>query len=103
MIDFSPKFTKIFGAIASPLTLVVAVILISAWALTEGYLGLPKIGKFGLAMLTLFILWCIQRKHKREAKEIHMEISALTQYVKCERKRNSRQNGNGFKAGKRSR
>ena len=106
MNDPSPKFTKILGAIASPWTLVIAVLLLSTWALTERYLGLPKIGKFvvnvSLAILTLFVLWRIQRRQGREAKAIRMKIAALTRYVKCARKRNARQNGNGFKAGERS-
>jgi low affinity Fe/Cu permease len=86
MSDSSSKFTKILGSIASPWTLVIAVLLLSAWALTEGYLDLPKIGKlvinFSLATLTLFIVWRIQRKQAREVKAIRMKIAALTRYIK---------------------
>lgn len=99
-----PRFIKIFGIIVSPWTLIVAVFLISIWALAGRFFGLSKNWSFAInfsiSVLTLFILWRILRKQKREAKAIRMKIDELSQSIKNAHYDKTGQNGNGSKTGK---
>ena len=101
MGDSHPKFNKTLRIIISPWTLIIAVFLLYTWTLTEGFFGLSKnwifVINFSLSLLTLFILWRILRKQKREAKAISMKIAELTRYIKGTKHERFGQNGNGFK------
>jgi low affinity Fe/Cu permease len=54
---------------------------------------------FSISVLTLFILWRILRKQKREAKAIRMKIDELSQSIKDAQYEKSGQNGNGSRTG----
>lgn len=98
-----PKFIKIFGITISPWTLIVAVFLIFTWALAGKFFGLSKnwtfVINFSISVLTLFILWRILRKQKREAKAIRMKIDELRQSIKNAQFGKTGQNGNGSRTG----